>query len=272
MPELPEVETVRAYIAEHAVEKRIENVRLLLPRLVKNALPEEFCRRLTGQTISAVSRKGKYLLLRCSGGPSLLVHLRMTGSLIYQEEYEEIRGQRIIFALNEGYILYRDVRTLGCLWLVPPEGPTGISGYDSLGPDGNSNEFTLSYLQESLQSSKRSVKSFLLDQTCVAGLGNIYADEALFLAGVRPQRRCCDISPDECRRLHEAIGVVLRQGLAHGGTTIRDFISGNGQEGSNQAFLQVYGKEGTPCPRCGHTIIYTKFAGRGTHYCPHCQV
>lgn len=96
MPELPEVETVRAYIAEHAVGKRIENVRLLLPRLVKNALPEEFCRRLTGQTISAVSRKGKYLLLRCSGGPSLLVHLRMTGSLIYQEEYEEIRGQRII--------------------------------------------------------------------------------------------------------------------------------------------------------------------------------
>ena len=135
MPELPEVETVRAYIAEHAVGKRIENVRLLLPRLVKNALPEEFCRRLTGQTISAVSRKGKYLLLRCSGGPSLLVHLRMTGSLIYQEEYEEIRGQRIIFALNEGYILYRDVRTLGCLWLVPPEGPTGVSGYDSLGPD-----------------------------------------------------------------------------------------------------------------------------------------
>ena len=88
----------------------------------------------------------------------------------------------------------------------------------------------------------------------------------------RPERRCRDISPDECRRLHEAIGVVLRQGLAHGGTTIRDFISGNGQEGSNQAFLQVYGKEGTPCPRCGHTIIYTKFAGRGTHYCPHCQV
>ena len=272
MPELPEVETVRAYIEEHAAGKRIEEIRLLLPRLVKNATPEEFCRLLTGQTISSVSRKGKYLLVRCSGGPSLLVHLRMTGSLIYQEEYEEIRGQRIIFVLNEGYILYRDVRTLGCLWLVPPEGPTGVSGYDSLGPDGNSDAFTLFYLQEALQSAKRSVKSFLLDQTCVAGLGNIYADEALFLAGVRPQRRCCDIDADECRRLHEAIGDVLRQGLAHGGTTIRDFISGNGQEGSNQAFLQVYGKEGTPCPRCGHTIVYTKFAGRGTHYCPHCQV
>ena len=193
MPELPEEETESAYIEEHAAGKRIEEIRLLLPRLVKNAPPEEFCRLLTGQTISAVSRKGKYLLVRFSGGPSLLVHLRMTGSLIYQEEYEEIRGQRIIFVLNEGYILYRDVRTLGCLWLVPPEGPTGVSGYDSLGPDGNSDAFTLSYLQEALQSSKRSIKSFLLDQTCVAGLGNIYADEALFLAGVRPQRRCCNI-------------------------------------------------------------------------------
>lgn len=272
MPELPEVETVRAYIERHAAGRQITEVQLLLPRLVKNASPEEFCRVLKGQTITAVSRRGKYLLLHGSGEQSLLVHLRMTGSLIYEEEYKEIRGQRIIFTLSQGYLIYRDIRTLGCLWLVPPAGPTGISGYDSLGPDGNSAEFTAAYLQDALQCTKRSVKAFLLDQTQVAGLGNIYVDEALFRAGIRPQRRCCSITGDECRRLHEAVGYVLNQGLEHGGTTIRDFISGNGQEGSNQAFLCVYGREGTPCPRCGHTIVYAKVASRGTHYCPQCQV
>lgn len=272
MPELPEVETVRAYIEDHAAGKQIEAVQILLPRLVKNVPPEAFCRALTGRVIESVGRRGKYLRIRCSGEQSMLVHLRMTGSLIYQEQYEEIRGQRIIFVLNKGYIIYRDIRTLGCLWLVPSEGPTGISGYDSLGPDGNSSEFTLSYLWNALQSAKRSVKSFLLDQTCVAGLGNIYVDEALFMAGIRPQRRCCDVRADECGRLHDAIRYVLQQGLEHGGTTIRDFISGSGQEGTNQAFLRVYGKEDTPCPRCGCMIVYTKVAGRGTHYCPHCQI
>lgn len=271
MPELPEVETVRAYIERHAAGRTITGVKLLLPRLVKNASAEAFCHALEGHVLTAVSRKGKYLLLRLEGDQSLLVHLRMTGSLIYKDVYEEIRGQRIIFSLNQGYIIYRDIRTLGCVWLVPSEGPTGVAGYDTLGPDGNSSAFTAAYLAQKLQRTKRSIKSFLLDQKQVAGLGNIYVDEALFRAAIHPQRQCSSLSEEECICLHDAVQAVLQQGLEHGGTTIRDFINGNGQEGSNQAFLCVYGKEGTPCPHCGHTIAYMKFAGRGTHYCPHCQ-
>ena len=271
MPELPEVETVRAYIEEHIAGRRVERIDVFLPRLIKNASPEEFCRALTGQVVAGVSRKGKYLLLRTSGATSLLVHLRMTGSLLYQDEAEPVKGMRIVFALDKGRFLYRDIRTLGCLWLVPSEGPTGVAGYDTLGPDGNSPECTEAYLLEKMSGSQRAVKAFLLDQRCVAGLGNIYVDEALFAAGIAPRRPCCRISAAEVRALKQAIGAVLAQGLAHGGTTIRDFISGDGKEGGNQAFLQVYGKEGTPCPRCGATIVYEKVAGRGTHYCPQCQ-
>lgn len=271
MPELPEVETIRQYVEQHSAGKTIEAVRLLLPRLVKNASPETFIRTLTGVTIENVSRKGKYLFLHVSGNTGLLIHLRMTGSLLYQEQYEPVRGEQIIFSLNEGCLIYRDIRTLGCLWLVPAQGATGISGYDTLGPDGNSPAFTEAYLRDALAKTKRSVKTFLLDQTRVAGLGNIYTDEALFHAHILPQRPCYQISPAECHQLYEAIGMVLNQGLRHGGTTIRNFINGSGKEGENQKFLCVYGREGLPCRTCGTVIAYTKLGGRGTHYCPHCQ-
>lgn len=271
MPELPEVETVRAYLETAAAGKRIERVDLLLPRLVKNAGPEPFCRALEGQQITGVKRRGKYLLLQCSGAVSLLVHLRMTGALIYQAEESVIQGTRAVFTLDEGRLIYRDIRTLGCLWLVPSEGPAGVKGYDSLGPDANSPACTEAYMIEKFSSSRRTIKAVLLDQTVMAGLGNIYVDEALFSAGIAPQRRCSSISAGEVKRLHQAIRDVLAQGLQHGGTTIRDFIGGNGKEGSNQAFLRVYGKEGTPCPQCGSLIVYVKSGGRGTRYCPHCQ-
>lgn len=272
MPELPEVETVRAYIHQYVSGKRIVQVEVRLARLIKNASPDEFVNTLTGQSIQAVQRRGKYLLIRCSGPCSLLVHLRMTGSLIYVPHGRiDIKAAHIIFTLSEGTLVYRDIRTLGCLWLVPSQGPTGITGYDTLGPDGNSPECTTAYLKRVLSPAHRVIKSLLLDQTKVAGLGNIYVDEALFLARISPFRRCDTLTDDEISRLHEAIVHVLQEGLKYGGTTIRNFVNGSGREGQNQAHLAVYGRQGLPCVCCGRPIQYKKLAGRGTHYCPHCQ-
>ena len=154
---------------------------------------------------------------------------------------------------------------------MPSDGPTGVKGYDSLGPDAISPDFTTDRLYAFLKGCHRPVKTLLLDQTKVAGLGNIYVDEALFRAGIRPMRHSDSVTKKEAACLHEAIVAVLQEGLAHGGTTIRNFISGNGKEGQNQENLRVYGREGTPCTVCGTTIEYTKLNGRGTHYCPKCQ-
>lgn len=272
MPELPEVETVRQGIASHIIGQQILRISVNLPRLLKNATVQEFAKALADKTITAVTRRGKYILIHLSGNTGILVHLRMTGSLVYEGgEHIPIRGEHIVMALTKGYLLYGDIRTFGCLWLVPNAGLTGIKGYDTLGPDGISPSFTVPYLREKMKASSRAIKPFLLDQTVVAGLGNIYVDEALFLAKIRPSRRANAIGVKRIASLHDAIVTVLHRGLAHGGTTIRDFVNGTGREGQNQHFLAVYGKEGTPCPVCGTLIKYVKLGGRGTHYCPKCQ-
>ncbi len=274
MPELPEVETIRVFIDSHTRGARITHVETDLPRLIRNTTADRFATALTGQTIEGVSRKGKYLFIHCSGPWSFLAHMRMTGSLLYEDHPGKYAGRavHITFTLSQGWLLYRDIRTLGCLWLVPSQGPTGIKGYDSLGPDAISTEFTEAYLYGLLKQTSRPVKTVLMDQSKIAGLGNIYVDEALFRAGIRPMRHSDKVTKKEAVRLHEAIVAVLREGLEHGGTTIRNFISGNGKEGQNQDNLRVYGREGMPCTVCGTTIEYTKLNGRGTNYCPKCQL
>ena len=273
MPELPEVETIRAFLDERVRGKAITAVEIGLPRLIKNTTADRFAAALTGQTLEGVERRGKYLFVRCRGPWSFLVHLRMTGSLLYEEKPGQYAGRAIhlIFTLSEGRRLYRDSRTLGGRWRVPSEGATGGKGDDNLGPDAISPDFTTERLYDLLKGCHRPVKMLLLDQTKVAGLGNIYVDEALFRAGIRPMRHSDTVTQKEAARLHEAIVAVLQEGLEHGGTTIRNFISSNGKEGQNQENLRVYGREGTPCTVCGTTIEYTKLNGRGTHYCPKCQ-
>ena len=178
MPELPEVETIRAFLDERVRGKAITAVEIGLSRLIKNTTADRFAAALTGQTLEGVERRGKYLFVRCRGPWSFLVHLRMTGSLLYEEKPGQYAGRAIhlIFTLSEGRLLYRDIRTLGCLWLVPSEGATGVKGYDNLGPDAISPDFTTDRLYDLLRGCHRPVKTLLLDQTKVAGLGNIYVD------------------------------------------------------------------------------------------------
>ena len=273
MPELPEVETVRSYLDDVVKGRKIVSVDVLLPRLIKNRNADEFAASLTGCTFMKITRKGKYLFLHLNANSGILAHLRLTGRFLYEDDdgKDLPRFSRIVFHLDKGRLIYGDIRTLGCLWIVPDGAVTGIKGYDTLGPDGISPDFTPQYLWNYIHRRKTRIKAILLDQTCVAGVGNIYVDEALFLAGIRPSRRCDKVTKKETEALCNAIHAVLEEGLAYGGTTIINFVNASGKEGQNQENLNVYGREGKPCPNCGTPITYVKQGGRGTHYCRYCQ-
>lgn len=274
MPELPEVDSIRAYLKENISGKRIKTVLINLPRLVKNMDSREFAARLAECVIVEVQRRGKYLLFSLDSGDALIVHLRMTGRLVYGATIENIHDAygRISFYFSDGTaMVYSDTRTLGALYLVEDLDHTGIHGLDTLGIEPLSNRFTAAYLTTVLSGKNKNIKSFLLDQQYIAGLGNIYVDETLFASGISPFRTAASLLPAEIKKLHLAIRKVLRSSLAHGGTTFRDYRNGAGGKGSNQLYLTVYGRGNEPCLKCGKPLRYCRVVGRGTHYCIYCQ-
>lgn len=273
MPELPEVETIRRYLAPVLAGQRIVKTQVLLPRQIAYPAAEDFTARLQDATILHVRRRGKYLLLGLSADLTLIVHLRMTGSLVYEQEaFEPDAHTRVIFLLSSGNALvFRDTRTFGRLYALYPHELAEAKGLAKLGPEPLTPSFTAEALMEQAKRTTIAIKPFLLDQKRVAGLGNIYVDEALFVAGLHPQRRASSLRTEEWQGLKEAIEVVLRAGLADGGTTFRDYRNGSGGQGHHQEHLWVYDREGQPCRRCGTPIQKIVVGGRGTHFCPHCQ-
>ncbi len=274
MPELPEVQTICAYLAEKAEGKTIERVHVWLPRMLKCCSAELFCKKVAGRKIERISRKGKYITLSLSGEVYVIIHLRMTGRLIYEgagQETEE-RYERIRFSLtDQSAIIFGDTRTLGVVYLMESLQHTGIATFDEMGVDPLEDAFTPQRLGELMRGHRANIKAFLLNQKNIGGLGNIYADEALFLSGIHPFRRCSSLREEEVRRLHQAIRDCLRQSLEAGGTSFRDYRNGSGERGKNQELLNVYGRKGKRCLACGSLIEYDKISGRGTHYCPRCQ-
>ncbi|EGO65781.1 bifunctional DNA-formamidopyrimidine glycosylase/DNA-(apurinic or apyrimidinic site) lyase [Acetonema longum] len=273
MPELPEVETIRRNLESHIVDKQITAVDIFLPRLVKWPSADEFRARVLKKKINRLERKGKYLLLRLQGDITLIIHLRMTGQLYIAEAgHVTDRFERIRLHLDsEEVLVYSDARTLGT-WYVMPDHELGrVHGLESLGPEPLSEPFTVSYLAAIFRSRTGKIKSLLLNQELIGGLGNIYADESLALAGIYPERPANSLNSDELEALHQAINTVISQALQNAGTTFRDYRNGYRQEGHNQHHLRVYGRKGQACPICGSTIVRIETAGRGTHYCPQCQ-
>lgn len=272
MPEMPEVEQVRRSIAPHIVGKKIISVEIYLDRLIKHPSPELFASGLRGRTISSVGRRGKYLLINTDTEAKLLVHLRMTGALIAQSAARIAPPYaKIKFSLSDGMTLwFTDIRTFGTLYLLTDD-DFHVEGYETLGAEPLSEEFTPAYLAERARESRRPVKTFILDQRMIAGLGNIYADEALALAGISPLRAASSLQEEEIAALHGAINAVIAQGIRNRGTTFRDYKDGEGKKGGNQDYLAVYGRRGEPCKKCGAPLAYAKVGGRGTVYCEHCQ-
>ncbi len=274
MPELPEVETVRRSLLDAVVGRLIVNV---VPRSFPGVMGPEgvdaVAPRLVGRRIKAIRRRGKYLLFGLDDGTDLMVHLRMTGSLVLTDrDQPPLRFEHLAIELDGGRDLrFSDQRKFGRVLHLLPGASQALDR--RIGPEPLDAGFTADRLAAALANRRGKLKAVLLDQGLVAGLGNIYVDEALFHARLHPERPAGGLSPTETRRLHRAIRAVLRQGIANRGTTFSSFQDGYGAAGGNQATLNVYGRgrKGEPCPRCGRSLLLTTVAGRSTHFCGRCQ-
>jgi formamidopyrimidine-DNA glycosylase len=273
VPELPEVETVRASLEPELVGRRFDRVEIADARLTRPFDPDEVAAELQGEVVAAVERRGKYLVVRFRSGRTLLIHLRMTGSLRHHRNGtdEDDPYRRAVVRLDDGSdVSYRDVRRFGT-WLLLEPGEDTPYLTERLGEEPLGTRFTPKALAARLANRRTSVKAAILDQRSAAGMGNIYADEALWRAKINPLRPAGDLSTDEVRRLHRGIKDALRHGIKRQGTTLRDYRTPNGARGTMQDELRVYGRAGEPCFRCGTQIAKTRAAGRGTFYCPTCQ-
>lgn len=277
MPEFPEVETIRRDLAPRIVGRRVVKAWVSpdAPRLVQGETADSFCRRLAGRAIEEVGRRGKYLLLRLDGGLTWIVHLRMTGGLIHARRgcaEDRPTGPlgflRARFRLDDGSELcYVDMRKLGAMRLLEDE--SAVVG--KLGPEPLGEAFGPRELRDLLAKRSAPVKAVLMDQRAIAGIGNIYADEALFEARIHPGKAARRLSAKAAERLHGAIRQVLVEALGDRGSSFRDYVDAQGQQGMHQFYVKVYRRSGQPCYVCGTAIKRVEVSGRSTHYCPKCQ-
>lgn len=277
MPELPEVETVRRSLELLVPHKQIAAVEIFKPSLLELGDEAAFA-ALAGGEIASIGRRGKYLLFAMQPEPLCwVVHLRMTGKLLYHQQAQPLQKHdhaRLSFA-DGSELVYNDMRGFGRFWLTQagPEGLAQVSGLNSLGREPLDEDFSVEYWQEKIKRRPRTmVKAALLDQTVVAGLGNIYADEVLFQAQVHPERPLGSLTEEENLRLAQAMREILQASIAQRGTTFRDYVDGNNEKGGYQEFLRVFQKKGQPCPNCQGEIQRIKVAGRSSYFCPHCQL
>ena len=272
MPELPEVETVRRRLEPVLTGRRFERVEITDPRLVRPHEPDEVAAELQGERVASVERRGKYLILRFETDRVLLIHLRMTGSLRHSAAgLADDPHRRALVRLDDGSdVAYRDVRRFGT-WLLLEPGELDAYLAPRLGEEPLGAPFTAARLGQLLARRRAPVKAALLDQRTLAGMGNIYVDEALWRAKIHPLRPAESLEPNELRRLHRAVRTSLEHGLARQGSTLRDYKLPDGGSGSMQHEFKVYGRGGDPCDRCGTPIAKIRVAGRGTWFCPACQ-
>jgi len=289
VPELPEVETVCRQLDPELAGVEIEALDVLDERWCRPVPPAELEAAVTGATIEGLGRRGKYLLLRLDGDRTLVMHLRMTGNLVLVEGESKLdpsegrrlyEGERSVserhlrtrFLLADGRELwFTDPRRFGEAFLV--EGDAALAArFEKLGVEPLSEEFTAEHLGEMAAGRSAPLKSFLLDQSRLAGVGNIYADEALFRARLHPLSPAGSMRPDHLQALRDAVVVALEVGIDGGGASIDDYRDGRGEKGTMQDEFLVHTREGEPCPECGTSIVRIVVSGRSTYYCPSCQV
>ncbi len=265
MPELPEVETIANHIAPALLNRQVVGAHLYWHKTLATPTEKEFLKRISQQTILKVGRRAKYIHLQLSED-HLLIHLRMSGDLLIKQPQAQVeKHDRLILTLdNQSTLVFNDTRKFGRVWLT--EKPETILG--QLGPEPFDPAFTAQSLYQKLQNKHRQLKPLLLDQTFLAGLGNIYTDEALHLSGLHPLRNSDTINEKEAEKLHQAIQVILQMGINNNGASIDWVYRGGGF----QNLFRAYGRTGQPCPVCQTPIQKTSIGQRGTHFCPNCQV
>jgi len=284
MPELPEVETIARQLRDLVIGRRIATFESLWHRVTEPVPAAHFEKRLAGREITGVGRRGKFVVLELDGGEALIVSLRMTGKLLFRAPGAvDDKFVRAVIGFADGTVLrFSDTRKFGRMAIVDradlaldgerPRARAGVPLHRVLGIEPLTARFTTRWLREFLQLRARSaIKPLLLDQRGIAGIGNIYAIEALWRARIHPLRTAGSLRADEVARLREALRFVLRKGIRLGGASRRDYVDARGDEGRMQREFQVYDRAGEPCPRCGRAIVRTVVGGRGTFHCPRCQ-
>ena len=265
MPELPEVETVARELKKYIIGKEIKYIEALWNRSFENKCEVE----VSGQKVNSISRLGKYLIINLENS-HLVIHLRMTGQLLYfdSEKDADLKDYiRVIIKFQHGVLLFKDVRKFGRIYHV-----NNIEKFlTHIGPDALDHGFTVNQFGQKLNSSKMSIKAFLMSQKFLSGMGNSYTDEGLFLARVRPSYIANEISKKKTVKLFTNMRDVLNKSINNMGRTLSDYRDPAGNRGNNQFYFNVYGRENMDCKICGTKIQKIKFAGRGTHFCPNCQ-
>lgn len=287
MPELPEVETVRIGLSQFLPGLTIAEVGHDWPKGFPNAAAdvEQF---VLGARINGVRRRAKVLLIDLSTDYTLVIHLKMTGQLVYRGQHERFgaghpsaslvgtlpdKSTRVTFTFKDGSkLFFNDQRKFGWVRLLPAAEVEQLDFFRKVGPEPLAADFTAEqFIVRLKRRQKSAIKAVLLDQTVVAGVGNIYADESLWGAKIHPETKVGDVSKAKLTALYKALRAVLTLSIQKGGSTDRNYVSAEGKRGSYLSFAHVFRREGQPCPRCGTPIIKTRVAGRGTHLCPHCQ-
>jgi len=298
MPELPEVETIREGLEKKVKGKRIEKVLIENEKSIKLPSPAEFVSRIEGKVISEIKRRGKYLILRLASKdneltPSpfplpygerikvrgkrkflyyLVIHLKLTGRLIYSQKGEKPDYTRVIFVFqDQTQLSFTDIRGFGGLWLVSDEEFWMVASLQNLGPEPLEKDFTVNKFKELLSGKRGKIKPLLMNQTFIAGIGNIYSQEALFLTGIHPKRSPSSLIDKEIEGLYNNLLNILKEAISSRGSSIDAYVDLNGKKGDYESHLRVYGRAGKNCPRCGAVIERVKIAGRGTYFCPRCQ-
>ena len=268
MPELPEVETIKNEITPKLIGRHVKEVVIFWDKIVRGLSPADFIARLTGRKISDINRRGKYLLISLNGADYLIMHMKMTGSLLVTHDETPPLYTRAILKLDDGTNIYfRDPRKFGRMWLVADiEEVIG-----SLGPEALSRKLTAKKLGELLSKRRAPMKALLCDQNIVAGIGNLYADEALFLAKINPVSTGESLTSDAVKRLHAAIREVLLAGIKNKGASIVNYYRPDGTQGTAHCEFRAARRKGQPCLVCGTQIVRIVVRGRGTYYCPECQ-
>ena len=272
MPELPEVETIRQTLKQLVIGEEIESIQVNWENIIKYPLVEDFKYLLVNQSIQDINRRGKFLKFYFDQHV-LVSHLRMEGNYsVHKQDEPYDKHTHIIFNFSSGKSLrYRDVRKFGTMHVFKKGEQNNVKPLNQLGPEPFDEAFTIDYFAERLQKTTRMIKAVLLDQSVVAGLGNIYVDETLFKANIHPMRRARTLSHKEITALRAFAIETLQEAIEQGGTTIRSYIDGHGDMGMFQQKLYVYGQAEEPCQVCSEKVEKIKVSGRGTHICPSCQ-
>lgn len=289
MPELPEVETVRIGLSKYLPSLQVQDVSYDWPKGFPNTT-SLVDRHLLGATILSVNRRGKVIIIELSTGYSLLIHLKMTGQLVFDDGKNHFGGghptdslihklpdksTRVTFVFKGGArLFFNDQRKFGWIKLEPSKDLYTTNAFlRKLGPEPLEDSYSYTMFKDAVRKrANTSIKAALLDQTVVAGVGNIYADEGLFVARIHPATQVKDVSSIKLKRLYHALREVMQLSIQHGGSSDKNYVDADGNRGSYLKFAQVFRLNGQPCPRCGKIIEKIRVAGRGTHICAHCQV